>query len=149
MPVNICVVGCGHWGKNLVRNYSILGALYAICESDPARLRELSGQYPQAKLYSALDQVLADPQVTGVVLASPAEFHHPMALAALGAGKHVFVEKPLALDWHDGTEMVETARKHQRILMVGHLLRYHPAILKIQELLASGVLGKIEYIYSN
>jgi UDP-2-acetamido-3-amino-2,3-dideoxy-glucuronate N-acetyltransferase len=149
MPANICVLGCGHWGKNLVRNYSVLGALYAICESDPLRLQDLSRQYPHARPYSALEQVLDDPQVTGVVLASPAEFHHPMALAALRAGKHVFVEKPLALDWCDGLDMVETARKQKRILMVGHLLRYHPAVIKIQELLAAGALGKIEYIYSN
>jgi predicted dehydrogenase len=149
MPANICVVGCGHWGKNLARNYSGLGVLYALCESDPLRLEEFARLYPQAKPYSSLQQAVADPEVTGVVLASPAEFHHPMTLAALRAGKHVFVEKPLALDWRDGVEMVETARKHSRVLMVGHLLRYHPAVLKIQELLAAGALGKIEYIYSN
>jgi UDP-2-acetamido-3-amino-2,3-dideoxy-glucuronate N-acetyltransferase len=149
MAGNICVVGCGYWGKNLARNYSQLGALYAICETNPARLADFTAQYPQAKPYPDLSQALADPAVDGVVLASPAEMHHRMAISALSAGKHVFVEKPLALDWRQGMEMVEAARKQGRILMVGHLLRYHPAILKIQEMLAAGTLGKIEYIYSN
>jgi UDP-2-acetamido-3-amino-2,3-dideoxy-glucuronate N-acetyltransferase len=149
MPANICVVGCGYWGKNLARNYSQLNALFGICESDEARLRDFAAQYPQAKAYSDLSQALADPEIQGVVLASPAEMHHRMALAALRARKHVFVEKPLALDWRDGMEMVAAAEANRRILMVGHLLRYHPAILKIQELLAAGTLGKIEYIYSN
>jgi predicted dehydrogenase len=84
-----------------------------------------------------------------VVLATPAEEHHRMAMAALEAGKDVFVEKPVALEYEDAQEIVEAGHRYGRIVMVGHLLRYHPAILKIQELQAEGVLGKIEYIYSN
>lgn len=145
----ICVVGCGHWGKNLVRNFAPTGCLYAICDSNPLNLQPLSQQHPSVKAYLNFDDVLADPKVQAVALASPAEQHHPMGVAALRAGKDLFVEKPLALDWHDGVDMVETARRENRILMVGHLLKYHPAILKIQELLAGGVLGNIEYIYSN
>jgi UDP-2-acetamido-3-amino-2,3-dideoxy-glucuronate N-acetyltransferase len=146
---NIAVVGCGYWGKNLARNFAALGRLYSVCESDGARLQQFREQYPGARPYGRLEQVLQDPAVDAVALATPAEQHLPMALAALRAGKHVFVEKPLTLDWHDGLEMVDAARDAGRILMVGHLLRYHPAILKIQELLAEGVIGKIEYIYSN
>jgi UDP-2-acetamido-3-amino-2,3-dideoxy-glucuronate N-acetyltransferase len=147
--VNICVVGCGHWGKNLARNFSNLKRLHAICESDPERRQSFAAQYPDAKAYGQLADVLADSELDAVVLATPAEEHYPMALAALRAGKDVFVEKPLTLDWKDGVEMVETAHRHGRILMVGHLLRYHPAILKVQELVSHEAFGRIEYIYSN
>jgi UDP-2-acetamido-3-amino-2,3-dideoxy-glucuronate N-acetyltransferase len=148
-PPKICVVGCGHWGKNLARNFHGLGHLHGICESDPNRLRAFSNLYPEACAYQSLEAVLADSNIESVVLATPAEHHAAMALASLGAGKDVFVEKPLALEWEDGARMVAAARQNHRILMVGHLLRYHPAILKIQQLLSEGVLGKIEYIYSN
>jgi UDP-2-acetamido-3-amino-2,3-dideoxy-glucuronate N-acetyltransferase len=146
---NICVAGCGHWGKNLARNFAILGNLYGICETDPARLRSFGELYPTAKLFGSLEEALQDPAVHAMAIATPAEEHHRMTIAALRAGKDVFVEKPLALDWQDGAEMVDTARRHDRILMVGHLLRYHPAILKIQELIADKTFGPIEYIYSN
>jgi len=127
----------------------VLGHLYGVCESDPVRLAALNSQHKPEKAFSSFEEVLADPRVEAVALATPAEMHHGMTLAALGAGKDVFVEKPLALDWRSGQEMVEAARRQDRILMVGHLLRYHPAVLRIQELLSEGVLGKIEYIYSN
>jgi predicted dehydrogenase len=146
---NICVVGCGHWGKNLARNFHTLGHLYSLCEGNPERLAQFRQQYPSAKAYSDLNSALRDPEIDGIVLATPAEMHFAMGMAALEAGKDLFVEKPLTLEWQDGVQMVETAGKHRRILMVGHLLRYHPAVLKVQELLAQGVLGKIEYIYSN
>lgn len=146
---NICVVGCGHWGKNLARNFSELGNLYAICEGNRERLSQFSQQYPGAKAYADLETALGDPDLDAVVLATPAELHFSMGMAALKAGKDLFVEKPLALEWMDGLQLVEAARRHKRLLMVGHLLRYHPAVLKIQELLAQGTLGKIEYIYSN
>jgi len=146
---NVCVVGCGHWGKNLARNFAGLGHLYAICESDAQRLKTFASLYPEARAFGSLEDAISDPAVDALVLATPAEEHCRMALAALSRGKDVFVEKPLALDWEAGMEMVETAERHGRILMVGHLLRYHPAILKIQELLAAGTIGRIEYIYSN
>jgi UDP-2-acetamido-3-amino-2,3-dideoxy-glucuronate N-acetyltransferase len=145
----ICVVGCGHWGKNLARNFADLKRLYAVCESDPARLQAFAALYPGARAFSRLQDAIADPGVDALVLATPAEAHYRMALEALRGGKDLFVEKPLALEWDEGMEMVETAREHGRILMVGHLLRYHPAIVKIQELLTQGTIGRIEYIYSN
>ena len=145
----ICVAGCGYWGKNLARNFSGLGHLYAICESDAGRLQSFHEQYPEAQAYSKLELALEDPDLDAVVLATPAEEHCRMALAALRAGKDVFVEKPLALEWQEGMEMVETARECGRVLMVGHLLRYHPGILKVQELVAQEAFGRIEYIYSN
>jgi UDP-2-acetamido-3-amino-2,3-dideoxy-glucuronate N-acetyltransferase len=147
--VNICVVGCGHWGKNLARNFSMLGHLHSICESGAERLQSFAALYPTAKPYARLEDALADSELDAVALATPAEEHCKMALAALRAGKDVFVEKPLTLDWKDGVEMVDTAHSLGRILMVGHLLRYHPAILKVQELVARESFGRIEYIYSN
>ena len=147
--VGVCVVGCGHWGKNLARNFFRLGNLAAFCESDPGRSAAHAALYPQAKAFTRLEDALADPAIDAVVLATPAEEHRRMAVAAVRAGKDVFVEKPLALDWREGSEMVDEASRCGRVLMVGHLLRYHPAILKIQELTAAEAFGRIEYIYSN
>jgi UDP-2-acetamido-3-amino-2,3-dideoxy-glucuronate N-acetyltransferase len=149
VSANICVVGCGHWGKNLIRNFSKLGHLRAICDSNTAALQAVGQQYPGIRLYDTLAQALADSEVDAVAVATPAEQHHHMAIAAIEAGKDVYVEKPLALQAEDGLEMVDAARERGAILMVGHLLRYHPAILKIQELVADGTLGRLDYIYSN
>lgn len=147
--VNVCVVGCGHWGKNLARNFSELGHLHSICESSQERLQSFAGLYPSAHSYSRLEEALANPGLHAVAIAAPAEEHSRMTLMALKAGKDVFVEKPLTLDWKDGVEMVGTAHSLGRILMVGHLLRYHPAVLKVQELVGHESFGRIEYIYSN
>ena len=146
---NICVVGCGHWGKNLIRNFWTMGHLKAVCDSNTDSLRAIASQYPGISTFGTLAEALADSELDSFVLASPAEQHHRMALAAIQAGKDVFVEKPLALDAEDGLEMVHAARERGVMLMVGHLLRYHPAILKIQELVAAGTLGHLDYIYSN
>jgi UDP-2-acetamido-3-amino-2,3-dideoxy-glucuronate N-acetyltransferase len=147
-PPNICVVGCGHWGKNLARIFNKLGRLYAVCESDAGRLETFREQY-QARGFSSIQEAVADSEVDAVAIATPAEQHASMTLAALKAGKDVFVEKPLALRWQDGVEMTNEARRQGKILMVGHLLLYHPAVLKINELLDQGELGRLEYIYSN
>jgi UDP-2-acetamido-3-amino-2,3-dideoxy-glucuronate N-acetyltransferase len=146
---NICLVGCGPWGRNLARNFSDLGALYALCEASPETLAGMRSQYPAARAYQTLASALLDPDIDAVALATPAEHHAPMALQALEAGKDVFVEKPLALDPADGHRMVEAAGRLGRVLMVGHLLKYHPAVVKLQQLVAAGALGPIEYIYSN
>jgi UDP-2-acetamido-3-amino-2,3-dideoxy-glucuronate N-acetyltransferase len=146
---NICVAGCGHWGRNLVRNFHALGHLRAICDASPEALKKLSAEYPDLRTYTDFSQALEDPQIDAVALATPAEMHHAMALDALDAGKDVFVEKPLALDVSQGREILDAAAERGAVLMVGHLLRYHPAVLKIQELVAAGALGRLEYIYSN
>lgn len=148
-PAKICVVGCGNWGKNLVRAFSSIERLYGLCDADADQVRALSGRYPHAKLFADYHAVCDDPDITAVALATPAESHYELALAALGAGKHVFVEKPLALDWQDGAEMSALARDQDRVLMVGHLLQYHPAIARLKQLVSAGILGRIEYIYSN
>jgi UDP-2-acetamido-3-amino-2,3-dideoxy-glucuronate N-acetyltransferase len=145
----ICVVGCGHWGKNLVRSFSSLGALYGVCDADPQRAAALAAANSSARTFGDFESVLEDPAVDAVAIATPAELHYELAMRALEAGKHVFVEKPLALEWQDGAEMVEAARRNRRVLMVGHLLHYHPAIIRLKQLIADGTLGRIEYIYSN
>lgn len=145
----VCVVGCGYWGKNLVRTFGSIKRLYGLCDADPDRLKVLSESCPGAKLFADYEAVLNDGGVTAVALATPAESHYELARAALAAGKHVFVEKPLALDWQDGSEMAAMARDRNRLLMVGHLLQYHPAVMRLKQLVSTGVLGRIEYIYSN
>jgi UDP-2-acetamido-3-amino-2,3-dideoxy-glucuronate N-acetyltransferase len=147
--IRICVVGCGHWGKNLLRNFEQIGCLYGFFDAVPERLEAFAAQYPGARIYRSYQELLGDSAVEAVALATPAEEHASMAVAALKAGKDVFVEKPMALTREDGEEILETSRKTGRIVMVGHLLLYHPAILTIQGLLASGDLGRLEYIYSN
>jgi UDP-2-acetamido-3-amino-2,3-dideoxy-glucuronate N-acetyltransferase len=145
----VCVVGTGYWGKNLVRNFDQLGRLTGIFDSNVSAAEEVAKKHANARVYEGFEQVLADPAVKGVVIATPAAQHAQVAIKALRAGKDCFVEKPLALTADEGQEMVEVAHEAKRILMVGHLLRYHPAIRVIRQLVDSGELGRLEYIYSN
>ena len=146
---SVAVVGVGYWGKNLVRNFGDLGALAALCDAEVSVEANYREKYKGVKFYRDFNLVLSDPSVTAVALATPAVTHYEMAKAALEAGKDVFVEKPLAIDVKHGEDLVQLAEKRSRILMVGHILRYHPAILKLQELIRSGALGRINYLYSN
>lgn len=147
--MNVAVVGVGYWGKNLVRNFYELGALAALCDAELSVEEKYKKQYPGVKFFQDFGAVLADPAITAVALATPAVAHYEMAKAALEAGKDVLVEKPLAIDVKHGDELVRLADAKGKILMVGHILRYHPAILKLQQLIREGILGKIEYLYSN
>ncbi|HUM04377.1 MAG TPA: Gfo/Idh/MocA family oxidoreductase [Terriglobales bacterium] len=147
--IRVAVAGVGYWGKNLVRNFSDLGALEALCDADPAAQSLCSSKYNGVKFVSDYAKLLADPSVQAVALATPAVTHYEMAKAALEAGKDVLVEKPLAIDVKHGEELVKVAAAKGRILMVGHILRYHPAILKLKQLIKDGALGKINYLYSN
>ncbi len=146
---SVAVVGCGHWGKNLIRNFYQLGNLTGLFDADPARLDSFASQHPKLKKYRDWTEILEDAELDAVAISTPAETHYKLGLAALRAGKDVFVEKPLALTPDEGRFMVEAAREGKRILMVGHLLLYHPAVLTMQQLLESGELGSLEYIYSN
>ena len=145
----VAVLGTGYWGKNLVRNFHGLGALSMICDSNIDTLRLFGEQYPQCRTVSCYTEVLEDDSIQAIAIASPAETHGMFVRQALLAGKDVFVEKPLCLSAAEGRSLVALAREKQRILMVGHLLWYHPAILKLKELIDSGELGRIRYIYSN
>src|SRR5713226_1286207 len=147
--VRVAVVGGGYWGKNLVRNFHELGALEALCDADPPAEATCRSRYEGVKFEPDYTKLLSDPSVDAVALATPAVTHYEMAKAALEAGKDVLVEKPLAIDVKHGEELVKLAEAKGRILMVGHILRYHPAILKLKQLVKDGVLGKINYLYSN
>ncbi len=144
----LAVIGSGYWGKNLVRNCYGLGVLAAICDQDAEHLATLSARYEDVKMLS-FPEILAEQDIQGVVIATPAESHHDLIRQSLLAGKDVFVEKPLCLSVQTGEALVALAKEKNRILMVGHLLWYHPAILKLKSLINSGTLGRIQYIYSN
>ncbi len=148
--VGIAVVGTGDWGANLVRNFAGLpGArLVAIHDNDSQRLKKTAGAYPAARAAASLDELLALPDVQGAVVAASAVSHHALAKALLEAGKDVFVEKPLALGVQQAEELVQLARRRDRVLMVGHLLLYHPAVRHLKGLVERGELGDLYYIYS-
>lgn len=143
-------VGVGLWGRNLLRNFASLEGAevrYAV-EASEARRKEITRQYPRVRAIASYEEALNDREVDAVVIATTAETHFALARAALEAGKHVYVEKPMALSSDHAREMVAMAEARGRVLMVGHLLEYHPAVLKLKELIASGELGDVYYIYS-
>jgi len=144
----VAVIGCGYWGKNLVRNFYHLGALDVVCDMTPAGRSTAKALAPQAAVVSSVEAALCAP-VAGVVIATPAETHYEFVKQAFAAGKDVFVEKPLALTYEQGVHLVRLAETAERILMVGHVLEYHPAILRLYALIHQGALGKVQYIYSN
>ena len=145
----VACVGAGYWGKNLIRNFHELGALHVICDTNDAVREVFEKKYPDKQFCSSFSEVLANPDVDAVIIAAPAEKHYDLSREALLAGKHVFVEKPLALKVKEGEELIALADSRDRILMVGHILEYHPAVLKLKELIDSGELGRINYVYSN
>jgi UDP-2-acetamido-3-amino-2,3-dideoxy-glucuronate N-acetyltransferase len=147
--IRVAVVGVGTWGKNLARNFHDLGALGAQCDSDATLQAEYSHQYSGVAFHRNFQQVLADDSISAIALATPAVTHYELAKAALRAKKDVFVEKPLAIEVKHGEELVEVAKANARILMVGHILRYHPAVRRLKEMIQDGSLGKINYLYSN
>ncbi|MCA9862068.1 MAG: Gfo/Idh/MocA family oxidoreductase [Thermomicrobiales bacterium] len=147
-PGTVAVVGCGYWGKNLVRNFAELGALRAVVEPTDSGRALAADLAPTARMCSSLTEVLGS-EIDGVVLATPAETHHEIAVQCLRAGKHVLVEKPLALTYTEGKDLVEVAAEERRILMVGHVLEYHPGIVALTKLVRDGVLGELQYVYSN
>ena len=146
--VRVGVAGCGYWGKNLVRNFSELGALGAVCDVDERSLEKIGTTY-SVRTTTSFDELLGMPDIQAVVIAAPAEAHYELAKKAMLRGKDVFVEKPLALKVDDGAELVEIALKQSRILMVGHLLLYHPAIIELRRMIEVGEFGRVEYISSS
>lgn len=144
---SVAMVGCGYWGKNLVRNFASLGALGAVVDADRAVADRFAAECGVRGL--SWDEVLADRSISAVSIAAPAALHATLARQALAAGKDVFVEKPLALDISEAEELCRMAEAGNRILMVGHLLQYHSAFVKLKELIGAGELGRLQYIYSN
>jgi UDP-2-acetamido-3-amino-2,3-dideoxy-glucuronate N-acetyltransferase len=150
--INTCdlaLIGAGYWGRNLARNFHALGCLHTICDAQAAILEMYQNGYDGVKKTTEIQEVLEDVTISKVAIAAPAALHYQIAKAALLAGKEVYVEKPLCLDEADAQELVELAEQKRRVLMVGHVLQYHPCILKLQALLAQGELGKLHYIASN
>ena len=150
-PIRVGVVGLGYWGPNLARNLDRLpGAeLRWLCDGSEAAIERVAPQFPRVRTSAELDELLADPELDAVVCATPVPTHAEVALRALAAGKHVFVEKPLAQSTEAAEEVAAAARETGRVLMVGHLLEYHPGVEKLKEIADSGHLGELFYLYSN
>jgi predicted dehydrogenase len=144
---NIAVVGCGYWGKNLVRNFAQLGALGAVVDGRPDVASAMAKEHGAEPM--SFEAAIARPSIEGVAIATPAETHADLAIAALRAGKHVFVEKPIALTVAEGERMKTAAAAANRRLMVGHLLQYHPAFEKLLAAVQAGELGALRYAYSH
>jgi predicted dehydrogenase len=143
------VAGLGYWGPNLARNFDELADLTWLCDIDPDKLERFSRRHPQARLTSNVTDLLEDPELDAVVIATPVVTHADLARQALAAGKHVFVEKPMALHAGEAEELCALAEERELVLMPGHLLLYHPAVDKLKELIDSGELGEIRYVYGN
>ena len=148
--IGIAVVGTGDWGANLVRNFAgLAGAkLVALCDSDPGRLSRTAARYPGVRTMGRVEEVAAAPEVRGVVVSASAIQHYPIARTLLEAGKDVYVEKPLALQVDHAEALVRLARERDRILMVGHLLLYHPGVRYLKDMVTRGELGDLFYVYS-
>ncbi|MCD4730830.1 MAG: Gfo/Idh/MocA family oxidoreductase [Bacteroidales bacterium] len=146
---NIGLIGAGAWGKNHLRNLYNLGILHCVLETSDKIVEQRVKDFPDVKFVNDLDSFLKKDDIKGVVIAAPAELHYKLTKACLVAGKDVLVEKPLALNVKEGEELVKIAIENKRILMVGHILQYHSAVLKLKEMIDNGELGQIRYIYSN
>ncbi|MGO8689372.1 MAG: Gfo/Idh/MocA family oxidoreductase [Thermoguttaceae bacterium] len=149
MNPSLAVIGCGYWGRNLVRVFAELGALRCVCDTDRQRYEPLKFAGSPPAFTDDLQEVLADPLLPAVAIATPAATHYDLVRRSLEAGKDVFVEKPLALNARQGEELVALAQRRAAVLMVGHILLYHPAVVKLRQLVQQGALGRILYCYSN
>jgi predicted dehydrogenase len=149
-PIGVAVIGCGYWGPNLIRNFATCKAtrVVMICDRDRTRLDRVAPSYPQARPTETVDDVFKNLEVDAVAIATPVHTHTPLALAALKAGKHVLVEKPLAANTRDAERIVATAKELGRTLMVDHTYVYSPAVRRIKALVDSGDLGELYYIDS-
>lgn len=150
-PVRVGVVGLGHWGPNLARNFAALRGceLAWLCDSSEEVRQRWASTFPQARVSADIQQLLDDPQLNAVVLATPVPTHAALAAAVLQAGKHCFVEKPLAQTVVDAQQAIDAASSAGKLLMVGHLLEYHPAVVSLKQIVTSGELGTLYYLYGN
>src|SRR5215510_16381371 len=146
--INLAVVGCGYWGPNLIRNFRSLPGcrLKVMCDLDEQRLKHLHQLYPEVEGSTSFEGVLADPEINAVAIATAVRFHYPMAKASLLAGKHTFIEKPMASSAAECEELIQLAHKNGLVLMIGHTFLYSPAVRKIKEIIRSGDIGNIRYI---
>ncbi|MFH1352502.1 MAG: Gfo/Idh/MocA family oxidoreductase [bacterium] len=145
--MKIAVVGAGYWGKNLIRNMYQLGALAAVCDVDGASLEKIKRTFPGIEAETDLSSVLDNQEIQAVVIATPAATHYAVAKQCLSAGKHVLVEKPFALSLKEADELISIACEKKLVLMVGMTFIYNAAVRKVKELIRSGALGDIYYVY--
>lgn len=146
--INICVVGCGYWGPNLIRNFRMLPGckMRFMCDTNAERISHLKTLYPEVEGRLDFEEMLRSPDVDAVAIATPVKFHHPMAKAALNAGKHCIIEKPMAASSEQCEELIELADKNSLVLMVGHTFLYSAAIRKIKAIIRHGDIGEIRYV---
>lgn len=147
MTIALAHIGCGYWGRNLARNFAELGVLAAVSDDNTAASARFAEDF--SSLARPFEEIIGDPSIDAVSIATPAPTHAALARAAIEAGKHVFVEKPLALSVDEALPVIEAADRAGRVLMVGHLLRYHPHFLALRDVVRSGRLGTLRYIHSN
>ncbi len=149
--VTLGQVGLGYWGPNLLRNFNGLAQarVKVCCDLDGAALRRAGSQYPGMAITTSYADLLDDPEVEGVIVTAPTPAHYELAKAALLTGRHVFVEKPIALAVAEAEELVALAEARGRVLMVGHLLMYHPAVTRLKQMVDSGELGEVYYLYAS
>jgi UDP-2-acetamido-3-amino-2,3-dideoxy-glucuronate N-acetyltransferase len=145
----VAVVGCGNWGKNLVRNFYGLEFLQAVCDLDKNVLQTLRKTYKGIHVTTNFDELLDNPELDAIVISTPSASHYKLAKAALLAGKHVYVEKPIATSCLQTQELYALSQERNRVLMVGHLLLYHPVVNRLKQLITSGYLGRIKYVQSD
>lgn len=150
-PVTVGVVGLGYWGPNLARNMAAIEGCEVrwLCDADARARERVAAAHPGARTSANVDELLEDDELDAVVLATPVPTHAELATRVAQAGKHCFVEKPLATNAADAQRAVEAAKEAGKTLMVGHLLEYHPGVLKLNELLKEGELGELYYVYGN
>jgi predicted dehydrogenase len=148
--VEVGQVGLGDWGKNLLRNFTALNNCHVkmACDANKSTCAKISESNPEMRITSRFEDILEDNSIQAVIIATPPALHYDMAMKCLKAGKDVFVEKPLVLDLAHGKDLVELADKNERVLMVGHIMLYHPVTLFLKKYIQDGVLGDIYYLYS-
>ncbi|MDF1607991.1 Gfo/Idh/MocA family oxidoreductase [Hoeflea sp. YIM 152468] len=147
LPPRIAVVGCGYWGSNHARTFAELGALYAVSDRHPERANAVAAMHGVKAM--SFEALLADPEIDGVILALPPQYHANQAIDVVEAGKHLLVEKPIALSVADARRVVDTVQPTGLVAMTGHVLRFHPAFEALEAMIAAGDLGAVRYIHSH
>jgi predicted dehydrogenase len=145
---NIAIIGCGYWGPNLIRNFHSINEIKVktVCDRDSKRLKHMKDLYPSIEITEDIEQVINDDSISGVAIATPVFSHHKIAMMCLKAGKHAFIEKPMASSTEECNDLIEIAEKNNLVLMVGHVFLYSPPVLKIKELIDTEEIGEIFYI---
>lgn len=146
---NIAVIGCGLWGRNIVRNFYNLNALHTVCDLDSENLKIVKNDYPEVNVTNDFNEILNNKDINGVIVVTPSHTHYKVVKAALEAGKNVYVEKPISTVSEEARQLSLLADSKNLVLMVGHLLMYHPAVNRLKSLVNEGVFGEIKYIQSD